>query len=243
MIEIHAIRNIGEVMEGADLGALLSGALTGYALVPSDVLVVTQKIVSKAEGRFRTLADVTPSSRALELAETTQKDPQLVELALSESSAVIRAAPHILITRHRLGLVMANAGIDASNLGPGRAGQILLLPEDPDASAARIAAALGVAVVISDSFGRPWREGVTNVCIGASGLAALSDQRGEADRDGRVLQMTQVAYGDLIASAAGLAMGEGAEGVPVALVRGCLLPAGNVPASTLIRPVEQDLFA
>lgn len=244
MIHILPLSNIGEVMEGDDLGGILANALACQAPEAGDVLVVTQKVVSKAEGRYRSLADVIPSRRAFELSTTTGKDARLVELVLSESTDIVRAAPHVLITRHRLGLVMANAGIDASNLGAGREGQVLLLPEDPDASAARLRSALpnGVAVLISDSFGRPWRHGVTNVCIGAAGFPAFHDQRGLPDRDGRVLQMTQVAYGDLIACAAGLAMGEGAEGVPAALARGCALPEGDVSASALIRPLAEDLF-
>lgn len=240
MIGIHPLGGIGEVAAGDDLAALLAPALPQAE--PDDVLVVTSKIVSKAEGRSVDLAAIVPGDEAERLAAVTGKDPRLIALVLAESVAVVRAAPNVLITRHRLGLVMANAGIDQSNLGPGGTDRALLLPLDPDASAAALRAALGCPVVISDSFGRPWRHGVVNVAVGASGLPALHDRRGEADRDGRVLQMTQVALADMLASAAGLACGEGAEGVPAALIRGAGLPPGDLPAAALVRPPEQDLF-
>lgn len=250
MIEIHPLKGLPEIGPGDPLGALLADALRGAELAPlrGDVLVVTQKIVSKAEGRLVCLNDMAPSARARELAEVTGKDPRLVELVLRESSAVLRAAPNVLIARHKLGLVMANAGIDRSNVGAGGADLALLLPRDPDASArtlsAQLEAAFGapVAVVLSDSFGRPWRLGVVNVAIGAWGLPALLDRRGEIDRDGRRLEVTQVGVGDLLASAAGLAMGEGVEGVPAALVRGCGLRGPSAPASALLRSPQEDLF-
>lgn len=251
MISIEPIHGLPEIRPGDDLGVLLSEAVTrtGKPLAPGDVLVVTQKIVSKAEDRFVKLADVAPSAEACALSEKVLKDPRLVELVLRESSAVVRAAPNVLIVRHRLGMVMANAGIDASNIGPARENTVLLLPKAPDESAARIGAALSAAgmsehpaVVISDSFGRPWRVGVVNVAIGASGLPSIVDRRGERDRDGRVLQVTQVALADLVASAAGLAAGEGAEGVPAVVVRGCAFPQGDLPAATLVRAEHEDLF-
>jgi coenzyme F420-0:L-glutamate ligase/coenzyme F420-1:gamma-L-glutamate ligase len=245
MISIHPVTGIGEVHPGADLAALLALALQP---VPGDILVVTQKIVSKAENRFVSLADVTPGAEAIRLAAITCKDPRLVELVLAESTAILRAAPNVLIARHRSGHVMANAGIDRSNLGAGRADIALLLPVDCDASAAALRVALGAwwhpvpAVIIADSFGRPWRLGVVNVALGAAGLAALVDRRGQPDRDGRALEVTQIAAADAIAAAAGLAMGEGAGGVPVALVRGVQLPPGELPAASLIRPLGEDLF-
>ena len=232
-ITILPVTGLGEIAARTDLPGLLAGAVEAQA---GDVLVVTQKIVSKAEGRCVDLATIDPGEAATALAAETGKDPRLVELILRESTAIVRQAKGVLITRHRLGLVMANAGIDASNLGPGGEDRVLLLPTDPDASAERIAAALGIGVVVSDSFGRPWRHGVTNVAIGCAGLPALDDQRGHTDRDGREMRVTQVAYGDLIASAAGLAMGEGAQGVPAVLVRGLDLPDRAIPASALIRP-------
>jgi coenzyme F420-0:L-glutamate ligase/coenzyme F420-1:gamma-L-glutamate ligase len=251
MIEIHPLAAIGEVEAGSDLVAILGEANVSAKLAspgPTDILVVTQKIVSKAEGRFVDLDGVTPGAEARRLAEITRKDARLVELVLAESSAVVRAAPNVLITRHRLGYVMANAGIDRSNIGAGNNDRVLLLPVDADASAERLrqglAARLGSApaVVISDSFGRPWRHGVVCVAIGASGLPSLIDKRGELDRDGRPLEVTQIALADMLATAGGLATGEGAEGVPAAFVRGMVWPAGSAPASALVRPLEEDLF-
>ncbi|GAN00299.1 coenzyme F420-0:L-glutamate ligase [alpha proteobacterium U9-1i] len=248
MIEIHPLEGIGEISPGDDLAAILGDALAVHAPRAGDVLAVTQKIVSKAENRFVQLSDIAPGARALELAEKTGKDARLVELALRESNDVLRAVRGVLITRHKLGLVMANAGIDRSNVGAGRDDTVLLLPEDPDASAAGLASHLATrfgvspAILITDSFGRPWRQGVVNVGIGAWGLPSLDDRRGEADRQGRKLEVTQIAYADLIASAAGLAMGEAAEGVPAALVRGLDLKGAANPATSLVRVLDEDLF-
>ncbi|MDB5714542.1 MAG: Coenzyme F420-0:L-glutamate ligase / coenzyme F420:gamma-L-glutamate ligase [Sphingomonadales bacterium] len=245
MIEIIPLSGIKEVVPGDDLPIILQQALTAQNLIyrPGDVLVVTQKIVSKSEGRFVSLDNVVPSAEAERLAAITLKDPRLVELVLSESVSIVRAIPHVLITRHRLGLVMANAGIDRSNIGPGSEDRALLLPVDPDASAQRIAAALnGPAVVISDSFGRPWRYGVVCVAIGASGLPSLIDRRGDLDRDGRRLEVTQIALADMIATAAGLATGEGAESIPAVLVRGYVSMDIAAPATVLVRPLTEDLF-
>lgn len=250
MIRIVPLNGIGEVEPGNDLAAILADALAcaGIAPGPTDILVVTQKIVSKAEGRLVDLISVVPSGEARALAKRTAKDPRLVELVLAESTKVVRAVRDILITRHRCGFVMANAGIDQSNLGPGNAERALLLPLDPDRSAEALRAALGnyysepPAIVICDSFGRPWRTGVVNAAIGASGLPALVDRRGEPDRDGRPLQVTQVALGDLVASAAALAAGEGAEGVPAVVVSGVAWKAAAAPAAALVRPLDEDLF-
>ncbi len=248
MIEIHPLEGIGEISPGANLGAVLGDALAPLSPCAGDVLAVTQKIVSKAENRFVRLLDISPSAGAHALAEQTGKDARLVELVLAESTDVLRAARGVLITRHKLGLVMANAGIDRSNIGDGHEDHVLLLPVDPDASAAALAAQLAArfgvspAILITDSFGRPWRQGVVNVGIGAWGLPSLDDRRGEADRQGRKLEVTQVAYADLIASAAGLAMGEAAEGVPAALVRGLKLDAAPNPATSLVRALDEDLF-
>jgi coenzyme F420-0:L-glutamate ligase/coenzyme F420-1:gamma-L-glutamate ligase len=251
MIALHPITDIGEVPPGADLAALLAAGLAtaGLKAGPADILVVTQKIVSKAENRFVALGTVTPGVEARRLGEITRKDPRLVELVLAESTAVLRAVPNILITRHRSGHIMANAGIDRSNIGEGQDDRVLLLPLDADASAAALGLALrahGVAIsaiVISDSFGRPWRLGVINVAIGAAGFPSLVDRRGEPDRNGRPLEVTQIALADMVASAAGLAMGEGAESVPAILVRGLAVPDSFTPASALIRPLHEDLFA
>lgn len=250
MISIHPLTGMAEICAGDDLAALLQDALKVAGLWPlldGDVLVITQKILSKAEGRMVDLAQVEPGPEALELATITKKDPRLLELVLRESVAVVRAVPHILITRHRLGHVMANSGIDRSNIGPGGPERALLLPLDPDRSAATISHALadgGIApaVVISDSFGRPWRYGVVGVAIGAAHLPALIDRRGDRDRDGRRLEVTQIALADQIATAAALVTGEGAEGIPAVLMRGLRLPMGDAPATTLVRPLEEDLF-
>ena len=246
MLGIIPLTDLPEIRPGDDLPALLAAHLAD--LQAGDILVVAQKIVSKAEARFVTLSEVVPSPEAEELALEIRKDARLVELVLRESTEVVRAARHVLITRHRLGHVMANAGIDASNLGSAGEGRVLLLPEDPDASATRIADALeakfGVrpGVVVSDSFGRPWRMGTVNVAIGIAGTPALIDRRGEQDRDGRVMQMTLIAFADAVAAAAGLAMGEGAEGVPAAVVRGLGWAGVAQTAGALLRPVGEDLF-
>lgn len=245
---LHALPGIGEILPGCDLAAVLLEALsrTGLVLAPQDVLVVAQKAVSKAEGRFVSLEEVEPSPRALELAGITGKDARLVEVILGESTEVLRASPNVLITRHHLGLVMAQAGVDRSNV-PG-AGRVLLLPADPDSSAAslreRLASAGGVevGVIVSDSFGRPWRLGTTNVAIGAAGVPALWDRRGETDREGRTLETTQVAWADAVAAAAGLAMGEAAEGMPAVLVRGLRFALPPQSARTLLRPLDEDMF-
>lgn len=246
-----ALAGIPAVAPGDDLPALIAAALTqsGSALAEGDVLVVAQKIVSKSEGRFVDLHTVTPSARALELAHITRKDARLVELVLSESSEVLRAVPQVLIVRHRLGFVMANAGIDRSNVDSHDGADLaLLLPIDPDSSAARLRAGLraltGIApaVIVSDSFGRPWRNGVVNIALGAAGLPALIDRRGECDLYGRRLEVTQVAWADGLAAGAALVMGEGAEGTPVALIRGAHHDAAEVNAQALVRPITEDLF-
>ena len=251
MLTIYPLTGLPEVRPGDDLPAMLRAAADEAAggFAAGDVLVVTQKIVSKAMGLFVVLDEVAPGPEAIELGWKVRKDPRLVELALRESVAVVRAVPGVLITRHHSGCVMANSGIDQSNLGPDGEGRALLLPRDPDRCAREIRAALAAnlgpeapAVILSDSFGRPWRIGVTNVAIGAAGLPALLDQRGETDRDGRVLVVTQVAIGDQIAAAAGLVMGEAAEGAPAAILRGLNLAAADIPAGALIRPLAEDLF-
>jgi coenzyme F420-0:L-glutamate ligase/coenzyme F420-1:gamma-L-glutamate ligase len=245
---IHPLGGIGEIEAGTDLADVLGAAVArcGLDLQAHDVLVVAQKVVSKAEERFVDLRDVEPSARARELAGATAKDARLVELILRESSEVLRARANVLIVRHRLGYVLAQAGIDRSNV-PGDE-RVLLLPVDPDASATSLRDALrartgvDVGVVISDSFGRPWRLGTTNVAIGVAGVTALWDRRGERDRTGRALESTLVAWADAIAAAAGLLMGEAAESVPAVLVRGLACPAAPNPARTLVRPLDEDLF-
>jgi len=249
MIQILPVNGLPEISAGDPLPKLLVTHLQGAVRPQSgDVLVVTQKIVSKAEGRFVDLSGVMPSSEAISLAEEVGKDAALVELILRESSAVVRTAPNILIARHRLGHVMANAGIDASNIGAGNGDRLLLLPQDPDASASEIADACETAfgfrpgVVISDSFGRPWRMGTVNVAIGVAGMPAMLDRRGDPDRDGRIMQVTQIALADAIAGAAGLAMGEGAEGIPACIVRGVTTSGEAQTSRAIVRPEAEDLF-
>jgi coenzyme F420-0:L-glutamate ligase/coenzyme F420-1:gamma-L-glutamate ligase len=242
MIQIIPLTGLPEIDPGAALAQLLRGAAD---YVPDDVLVVTQKIVSKSLDLFVDLAMVRPGGEAHRLAAITRKDPRLVELVLAESTQVVRAVPHVLITRHHSGCVMANSGIDQSNIGAGDNDRVLLLPRDPDGEADALRKAMGPdapAIIISDSFGRPWRYGVTNVALGASGLPSLIDRRGEVDRDGRVMQVTQIAIADQLACAAGLAMGEGAEGIPAVIIRGLSLRGAAVPAAALVRPLAEDLF-
>jgi coenzyme F420-0:L-glutamate ligase/coenzyme F420-1:gamma-L-glutamate ligase len=247
-LSVHALRGMPRVAEGDDLGALLIAALDGLDAPPADgdVVVVAQKVVSRAEGKFRHLSDVTASQRAEELALKCNKDPRLVELILQESQAVVRCEPGVLIVTHRTGHTMANAGIDRSNVA-GDDEMVLLLPDDPDRwcveTRLRLEAHYDVrlGVLMSDSFGRPWRLGTTGVAIGASGLPALLDVRGRADLDGRVLEVTQIGVGDEVAAAASLLMGQAGEGVPVCLVRG-LKESGDAPASALLRADDIDLF-
>ena len=251
-IHLHALTGIPNVRAGDDVAALLLDALgrAGLALHDGDVLAVAQKIISKAEGRQVRLAEVTPSTRAEELAAQVGKDPRLVELILRESVAVSRLRPGVIIVRHRLGFTSANAGIDRSNVQTeaGEEEAVLLLPLDPDASAARLRAAFQAAtgatvgVVITDSHGRPFRLGTVGVAIGVAGIPALWDRRGEPDLYGYRLQHTDVGLADEIAAAAGLLMGQAAEGLPAVLIRGLALPPSDGRASDLVRPPEQDLY-
>jgi coenzyme F420-0:L-glutamate ligase/coenzyme F420-1:gamma-L-glutamate ligase len=246
-----AVSPFPHVQPGDDLAELILTALnaTGLTLVADDVLVIAQKIVSKAEGRFARLDEVAPSARARQTAAETGKDPRLVELILRESVRISRMKQDVLIVTHRLGFTSANAGIDRSNVGGDDAGEtVLLLPEDPDASAAqlrrRLMAAAGVplGVVISDSHGRPFRLGTVGVAIGVAGLPALWDRRGEQDLYGYTLEHTDVGVGDEIAAAAGLLMGQAAEGTPVVHLRGLRFSAPSGQAQDLIRPEHLDLY-
>lgn len=238
-----ALPGLPEVRAGDDLPAILRAgmAAAGLDARAGDVLVVAQKIVSKSEGRQVALASVDPSARARELAGVAKKDPRLVELILRESRDVLRVAPGVIVVEDRRGLVMANAGIDASNVA-GSDETVLLLPEDPDASARRLADALGLAVVINDSFGRAWRLGTCGTAIGACGLPALVDLRGQPDRLGRAMQTSELALADEIAAAGSLLMGQGAEGRPAVHLRGLALPTGDGRAADLVRPRQMDLF-
>lgn len=250
-LQLIAVPGIPLVQPGDDLaGLIVSGmAAAGLALQDRDVVVIAQKIVSKVEGRFVNLATVVSSPRAETLAREVRKDPRLVELILSESRRVVRSGKDVLIAEHRLGFVMANAGVDQSNVAePGDQQLVLMLPQDPDASAARLQKELEhrsgceVGVVINDSFGRPWRLGTVGVAIGCAGLPALLDLRGDPDLFGRKLQVTVIAYADEIAAAASLLMGQADEARPVVIVRGLPRQDRRLPASSMIRPPEKDLF-
>lgn len=236
---------------GMDLAGELRAAIdrAGVDLRDGDVLVVAQKIVSKVEGRSLRLADVTPGEKARDLAVLTGRSAALAQLILDETAEVLRATPAAIIARHRTGHVLANAGIDASNVDGGDADTVLLWPRDPDASARAIRAAFAparIGVVIADSLGRAWRIGTVGTAIGAAGLAVLDDRRGlDVDLYGRTLQATVIAVADAVAAAAVLAMGEGAEGTPAALVRGWGRWVGDQDgpgAASGLRPVEQDMF-
>ncbi len=250
-VTLTPIPDMPMVRPGDDLAGLVIAACERCALAPAarDIVVVAQKIVSKAEGRYVDLATVQPSARAETLAAETDKDPRLVEVILGESRSVLRHRPGVLVVEHRLGFIMANAGVDRSNLDPDMGAEpVLLLPRDPDAAAAslrdRLAARFGngIAVVITDSWGRAWRRGTVGVALGAAGLPALMDMRGRPDLFGHELRVTQTGFADEIASAASLVMGQANEAQPVVLVRGLAWSGSPSPAGTLIRPAEEDLF-
>jgi coenzyme F420-0:L-glutamate ligase/coenzyme F420-1:gamma-L-glutamate ligase len=250
-LTITALDGLPQVRPGDDLCGLLIAALRrqGLGLRARDIVVVTSKVVSKAEGRYRELGGIEPSSQARELAQITGKDVRLVEVVLGEATEVLRAKPNVMIVATRHGLVLANAGIDQSNLGADDQGRrVLLLPEAPDRSAEaiklRLDAEFGadVGVIVSDSVGRAWRLGTVGLAIGAAGVPSLWDRRGEKDMVGRPLEVTEVAFADAVAGMAVLAMGEAAEGRPAALVRGLDWSAPSRPASALIRPKAEDMF-
>ena len=250
-VTLIALGGIKLVEPGDDLCAIAVAAFAANGIVPEpgDVLVVAQKIVSKAEGRYVDVTTVEPSERAVALAAEVDKDPRFVEVVLSESKRVVRHRPGLLIVEHRLGFVMANAGIDHSNL-PTQAGgeRVLLLPQNPDGSALALRTELvdtfgtEISVIICDSFGRAWRKGTVGIALGAAGLPALIDMRGQPDLFGRELLVTETGFADEIAAAAGLLMGQADEAVPMVLVRGLGWSAPEVPAAALIRPAEHDLF-
>ncbi|MGI9235056.1 MAG: coenzyme F420-0:L-glutamate ligase [Woeseiaceae bacterium] len=246
-LELTGLREIPLVEEGDDLGEVLAAALGAnhVQLRANDVLVIAQKIVSKAEGRLVVLEQVVPSDEALRRAAETEKDARLVELILRESREVVRQANNLIITENRLGMVMANAGIDQSNVIDGTA---LLLPEDPDASAARLSEDLhrrfGVhaGVIVADSIGRAWRNGIVGHAIGVAGIKALMDLRQTTDLYGRELRVTEVALADEMAAAATLIMGQGGEGIPAVLIRGFGPFDDTNNAGALVRDKQRDLF-
>ena len=250
-VTIITLENIPFVKQGDDLVTLLIEALEKAELIPRsfDILVVAQKIVSKAQGRLVELAALEPSKRAIELSVTTGKDPRLVEAILRQSREVLRARRGLIIVETRDGLVMANAGIDQSNLAKADHGKrVLLLPENAQANAeelkVRLDAHFGAAigVIISDSVGRAFRLGTVGLAIGAAGVPSLWDRRGEVDLSGRRLEATEVGFADAVAATAVLAMGEAAEGRPAALVRGLEWKAEARPAWALVRKKDEDMF-
>jgi len=250
-LEAVAIGGLGEIEPGDDLPTLIADALAGATEVlplrDRDVLVVTQKIVSKAEGAVVDLTSVTPRPEAVDYASRYDRDPRQVEVVLREAKRIVRMANGLIITETHHGFVCANGGIDASNVGPRSGDLVTLLPRDPDASANRIRAAIrehlghDLPVIVSDSFGRPWRFGITDVAIGVSGLLPLDDLRGSPDADGRVMKSTVRAVADELASAAELVLGKTA-GRPLALVRGASFLRGEGRIADLLMPAEMDLF-
>ena len=249
-LTIFPITDLPLIREGDDLARLIPTALErqGLQFRDDDILVVAQKIVSKSEGCTVLLKDVHPSSAAVRLALETDKDPRLVELILRESTEVIRKAPGVIIVRHRLGIISANAGIDQSNIDHAGGECALLLPADPDLSARRLQQALEkktgqrLGLIVSDSMNRPWRLGTLGYAIGSAGVMVLDDRRGETDIYGRELKVTLSNHADSIATAAMLMMGETSERVPAALVRGLNVKNTTQTARDSLRPVAEDLF-
>jgi coenzyme F420-0:L-glutamate ligase / coenzyme F420-1:gamma-L-glutamate ligase len=250
-LEVFAIPGFPMVQAGDDLASLIAEAVTAadMPLHNGDVVVVAQKIVSKAEGRTVDLATVTPTAEAVALAAKVEKDPRIVQVVLSESVRVVRSRPNLMIMQHRLGFVMANAGVDQSNVAPADGvPRALLLPVDPDGSAETIRLALAtrfgvkLGCIISDSFGRPWRRGTAGVAIGCAGLPSLIDLRGQPDLFGRTLEVSIIGFADEIAAAASLLQGQAAEGQPVIVVRGLTWSAPDASVADLVRPPEEDLF-
>ncbi len=252
-VEFVALEGIPEVREGMDIGELIAQALqrTGESLRPGDILAIAQKVVSKSEGRFRAFDEIEPSARALEISEQSGKDPRKVQAILDESTEIVRISrtppDGVIIARHKQGWVCANAGIDESNLG-GAEGMLLLLPSDPDASARNIATVLerhcGVrpGVVVTDTFGRPWRKGILNIALGSSDVPAMINWVGREDAYGRQLHVTQQAFADEIAAAAGLLMVKDAA-TPAVLIRGLQWqPDANASCAHYVRAASEDLF-
>jgi coenzyme F420-0:L-glutamate ligase / coenzyme F420-1:gamma-L-glutamate ligase len=245
-IELLPLPGLPEIRKGDDLARCIAEAArrADRAFQHGDVVVIAQKIVSKAEGRLLKLSTIKPSPEALQFAAKLKKDPRLVEVILRESRRIVRSDPVLIVETHH-GFVCANAGVDQSNI-PGR-DAVSLLPRDPDRTARRLAAAFRkctgkrIAVIISDTFGRPWRLGLTNVAIGAAGVPALLDLRGTRDRQGKPLHATILAVADELAAAAGLAMGKAA-GIPAAIIRGYSYRPALDPAANIIRPAQEDLF-
>jgi coenzyme F420-0:L-glutamate ligase/coenzyme F420-1:gamma-L-glutamate ligase len=249
-ITYTALPGVPMVQPGDDVAAIIRAGLAaaGITLLDGDIVVIAQKIISKSEDRYVDLAKVAPSDRARELAAVTGKDPRHVEVVLRESSEVLRAKKNVMIVAHRRGYVMANAGIDESNITHDGAERVLLLPIDPDRSCQELKqqldrdAGVSIGVVINDSFGRAWRSGVVGVALGAAGIASLENLIGSPDLFGRAMKVTEIAIADELAAAASLVMGQGAEGQPIVHVRGYRSRAPHNDASALIRPKHMDMF-
>jgi coenzyme F420-0:L-glutamate ligase / coenzyme F420-1:gamma-L-glutamate ligase len=252
-ITLTALPNIPFVHVGNDLAALILAGLEAarITLASGDVLVIAQKIVSKAEGRLLNLDEIIPSARASELAAITEKDPRFIEVVLSESKEVLRTRLNTLIVEHRLGFVCANAGVDRSNVGPhleGEAEYVLCLPLNPDQTCQTLRERLqsdtgaDVGVIINDSHGRAWRNGTVGVALGVAGFPALLDMRGHPDLFDYTLQITQIGLADELAAAASLLMGQADEGRPIIHVRGVPYPFREGGVQELVRPKEMDLF-
>lgn len=250
-LEIFAPTGVPLIKPGADLVNTVLHALSdnGERLLAGDIVIIAQKIVSKSEDRYVRLVDVAPSEAAVTLAQDADKDPRLVQLILNESRAVLRHRPGVIIVEHRLGFIVANAGIDASNVSRADDGQrVLLLPQDPDRSAAemrkRFEANCGgaIGVIINDSIGRAWRNGAIGTCLGNAGLPALHDLRGHLDLFGRPLLISTMGLSDELASAASLIQGQGDQGRPVVVARGYKWSASEQTAKNLIRPIDEDMF-
>jgi coenzyme F420-0:L-glutamate ligase/coenzyme F420-1:gamma-L-glutamate ligase len=246
-LKLFVVPGLPEIQEGDDLPGKIGEAARRAKLIfrNGDVIVVAQKIVSKAEGCIECLSTVKPSAKAQKLAATLKKDPRFIEVVLRESKRIVRTSERVLIVETHHGLVCANAGVDHSNV-PG-SNLVTVLPVDPDKSARRLAQSLRrrtrkrIAVIISDTFGRPWRLGLTNVAIGASGVPAMLDLRGKRDRAGKPLHATILAVADELAAAAGLLMGK-ASGTPVVVIRGYRYRQVEESAVRIIRPAKEDLF-
>jgi coenzyme F420-0:L-glutamate ligase/coenzyme F420-1:gamma-L-glutamate ligase len=248
-LELIAVSGIPQVTAGDHLGNIIAESIASanLTLIDGDVLVVAQKIVSKAEGRTVRLGDIKASDAAIELAKITDKEPAIVQLILDESSAIVRHRPGVIIAKHKQGWILANAGIDRSNVTE-REDEVLLLPEQPDASASQLRDELAeryavtIGVIIADSVGRPWRMGTTGMTLGSAGVEALANLRGQQDMFGRILEVSEHAVADSIASAAELLLGEANEATPVVIVRGLNEGHSAQNSTVLLRPTEEDMF-